>query len=147
MKYVRLGDLQIENDHDEAQPQDFTVKERFRHPDFKAPSQYNDIALLKLNRKARLNNYVRPVCLETRPTVTFSYKPTATGWGKTAFLGDTSTALLKVALEYFTHAECDEAYKSNRGIRLRNGIVDSSQVCAGSHKESKDTCQVSTYTT
>ncbi|KAF2885825.1 hypothetical protein ILUMI_20348 [Ignelater luminosus] len=142
VKHVRVGDLQIESDQDDAQPQDFTVLEKFRHPDYKYPSQYNDIALLKLNRKAALSNYVRPACLETRPTVNFNYHPVASGWGKTAFLGETSTALLKVVLDYFTHTECDEAYKNNRGIKLRTGIIDASQVCAGSRNESKDTCQV-----
>ncbi|KAF2899313.1 hypothetical protein ILUMI_06863 [Ignelater luminosus] len=141
VKHVRVGDLQIESDQDDAQPQDFTVLEKFIHPDYKKPSGYNDIALLKLNRKAELNNFVRPACLETCSTVNFNYHPIATGWGRTAFLAETSTTLLKVTLEYFTHTECDDAYKSISKRRLSKGIDDTSQVCAGSRNESKDTCQ------
>ncbi|KAF2899312.1 hypothetical protein ILUMI_06862, partial [Ignelater luminosus] len=142
VKHVRVGDLQIGSDKDGAQPQDFTIIEIYRHPSYRNSSHYNDIALLKLNRKAELNNFVRPACLETRPSVNFNYHPMASGWGKTKFLGDNNTTLLKVALEYFTHTECDKVYKSSlRDIRLRTGINDTSQVCAGSRNESKDTCQ------
>ncbi|KAF2886038.1 hypothetical protein ILUMI_20135, partial [Ignelater luminosus] len=141
VKHVRLGELQIGSDQDDAQTQDFAVLEKFKHPDYKGRSKYNDIALVKLNRKAKLDNFVRPACLETRPTVNFNYHPMASGWGKIAVTGDISKTLLKVALDYFTHTECYEAYKTISKMRLSKGIDDTSQVCAGSRNESKDTCQ------
>ncbi|KAF2905063.1 hypothetical protein ILUMI_01117 [Ignelater luminosus] len=140
-KYVRIGDLDLATDEDEAEPQEFTIIEKFEHPEHKGLSKYNDIALLKLDRDAILNTYARPACLETNNALDMTIKPTATGWGAIAWLSNTSSTLLKVNLEYFTHEQCSRAYKSNMGIRLRQGILDNSQICAGSHNESKDSCQ------
>lgn len=139
-KYIRIGDLELNNDRDEASPQEFNVLEKIRHPSYRPPSQYHDIALLKMDRRAELNQYARPACLHTERNINTNLVA-ASGWGKVGFTSDTSQALLKVTLETFTFPECSNAYRNNIGIRLRNGIVDDTQLCAGSHNASKDTCQ------
>lgn len=52
-----------------------------RHPDYKAPSKYNDIALLKLDPRVEFNEFIRPACLYTSDTFEVT-KTVATGWGK-----------------------------------------------------------------
>ncbi|KAB0801696.1 hypothetical protein PPYR_03882 [Photinus pyralis] len=140
-KYIRLGELQIDTNLDDAQVQDFIIARWINHPRYKQPSHYNDIALVKLSRKVRLNSYARPACLHTSSDIPVP-KAVASGWGITEHLSDeTSNRLLKVTLEFFSNFECNRTYRGNIGEKLRSGIVESSQVCAGHHLEAKDTCQ------
>jgi len=60
---VRLGDLNLVQSDDNAKPQTIAIKERIRHPDYKRPSEYHDIAILRLTRNAVYDAYVRPACL------------------------------------------------------------------------------------
>ncbi|XP_026479139.1 serine protease snake-like [Ctenocephalides felis] len=140
VKWVRLGENNIQNSQ-ETETQDFEVAQIIKHPQYKAPSRYNDIALLRLDRKAILNKYVIPACLHTEFNIGHQ-KAIATGWGRTHTYGTTSQQLYKVTLELFSQQECNDTYAafiSNR--RLKYGIVPESQMCAGHHTESKDTCQ------
>ena len=62
--------------------------------------------------------------------------------GKTAVYQDASNDLLKVVLDFYSHPDCRKVF--TEGVskrRLRDGIVDESQICAGGVNESKDTCQ------
>nr|CAD7569475.1 unnamed protein product [Timema californicum] len=141
-RWVRLGDLNLAETIDDARPQEFSVVDRLRHPGFKAPSHYNDIALLKLNRDAVFNGYVRPACLHTSladPT----NKAVATGWGLVDWTDDTgSNDLMKVSLPFVSTADCNNSYKSLIGGRkLSGGILADSMVCAGEKLGGKDTCQ------
>jgi hypothetical protein len=63
-KWVRLGELNLEDSEDEAQPQDFTISEMIVHPAYKLPALYNDIALFKLSAKVEFSAYIRPACLQ-----------------------------------------------------------------------------------
>lgn len=140
-QYVRLGDLDIDNDRDDSQPIQVNITERIKHPDYKVPSKYNDIALLRLAEKIKFNSYVRPACLANTfepPTK----KAVATGWGLTEYSGKPSKRLLKVILELYTHSECNQTYSNDINRALLNGIIHEQQVCAGSHDFARDTCQV-----
>lgn len=139
MQYVKLGDLNLSSDRDDAQPVTFNIEERIRHPDYTSKSHYNDIALLKVSILITLNPYVRPACLPIERQV--PGKAIATGWGRTEHNGDSSETLLKVTLESFSFLECNESYKFNINRKFKEGIVDDSQICYGSKTEKKDTCQ------
>lgn len=141
VSYVRLGDLNLYSDTDDAQPQDFLVSERYAHPGYKPPQQYNDIALLRLSKDAVVTPYVRPLCIQTEMELP-PYSPIATGWGRLQFGGDTSDYLMKVTLKYYTWEECEATYQNVSSRRLPVGIDDKSQLCAGGRNEEKDTCQV-----
>lgn len=139
MVRVRLGDLNIQSTSDDANPQDFGVENSIVHPGYNFPAQYNDIALVKLSEKVQFNDYIAPICLQvTRylPNSNFI----ATGWGITEF-GSQSDTLLKVDLEYFPNNECQNNYNNVQVEYLPRGILDESQICAGSHLDLKDTCQ------
>jgi hypothetical protein len=63
-KWVRLGELNLEDSDEDAEPQDFTISEIILHPDYKLPARYHDIALLKLSKKVVFSAYIRPACLQ-----------------------------------------------------------------------------------
>lgn len=125
---------------DSSQVQDFEIVSRLRHPEYRPPLQYNDIGLVMIDRDAIFSDYVRPVCLQTISDLNDTI-PIATGWGRTQYGGSSSDTLKKVEISYFSLQDCRETYANASPRRLPNGIVDESQICAGSATEEKDTCQ------
>lgn len=139
--HVLLGDLNYGSEADDAQPRQYRIVERIKHDDFKFPSKYNDIALVKIDGPVQFNNYVRPACLPQSRRIETKHV-IASGWGRLSHASNVSEHLLKVVLEIFTPAECNQSY-SNEVRQLRRGIDDEIQLCAGSHSDARDTCQVS----
>lgn len=79
---MQLGDLNLVQDNDDARPQTIAIKDRIRHPGYKFPSVYHDIAILRLEKEAVYDAYVRPACLSfALPEVGPDNKAVATGWG------------------------------------------------------------------
>lgn len=113
-----------------------------RHPQYRFGRNYNDIALLQLDRLVKQSISIRPACLyqfnEIFDTVI------VTGYGDTEFGGKQSNDLLKADLELVDNAECNKSYENQKTRALSVGIVDS-QLCAGDMTGEKDTCQVSWY--
>lgn len=138
IRWVRLGDLDITNDTDDAKPQNFTVANIFVYPEYQASSHYHDIALVKLDKSVEFNDYMKPACLYTGRNI--STKLIATGWGETDFSGGSSSHLMKVELDSVDYEECASNY-ADSGSMLGYGIVDDLQICAGD-SEGKDTCLV-----
>lgn len=139
--HVLLGDLNYGSNADDAQPHQYRIVERIKHDGFKLPSKYNDIALVKIDGPVPFNNYIRPACLPQSQRIETKHV-IASGWGRMNYNADVSEHLQKVVLEIFTQSECNQSY-SNEGRQLRRGIDDEIQLCAGSHIDEKDTCQVS----
>uniref|UniRef100_A0A182NZ25 Peptidase S1 domain-containing protein n=1 Tax=Anopheles dirus TaxID=7168 RepID=A0A182NZ25_9DIPT len=135
---VRLGELSLSSSTDEAFPEDYEVAERIPHPEYKQTSHYNDIALLKLNRKVIFSPYIRPICLPLQSTIS-QKRAIATGWGAIGYGLEQSSALLKVTLDLFKFDDCKDLFEPTR--KLRTGLNVSTQMCAGSRNSSKDTCQ------
>lgn len=54
------GLVQLVRVHNE----DFKVAERITHPKYKSKYSYNDVGLIKLDRKVLLNNFLRAACLQ-----------------------------------------------------------------------------------
>ncbi|XP_058815645.1 venom protease-like isoform X2 [Topomyia yanbarensis] len=135
---IRLGELALDSSNDEAFPEDFNIADLIPHPDYKQSSQYNDIALMKLDRKVIFSPYIRPICLPTDGDLG-NARAIATGWGTIGYGESTSAMLLKVVLDMFPFDECVGHFDVNR--RLKDGLRQDSQICAGSRNSSKDTCQ------
>ncbi|XP_018562098.1 serine protease snake-like isoform X2 [Anoplophora glabripennis] len=138
-KYVRLGDLDLSTEEDDASPQNFDVLRTILHPSYNPPAKYHDIALLELNREVNFNEYASPACLTTEIELNQT-SLIATGWGKTGFTDSSSNFLLKVDLDPVPHQQCIEKYGKQSKKDLPNGIVHDFQICAGTVKD-KDTCQ------
>lgn len=109
------------------------------HPYYKPPARYNDIALIKLDRPVKFNDYIKPICLETNENLNNTF-PVATGWGQVGFGGAMSSVLQKVYLEYFTINECKKSYETISKRLLPNGIDEALHVCCGGRNKISDTC-------
>ncbi|GLG93094.1 Serine protease snake [Gryllus bimaculatus] len=140
-KWVRLGELDLTT-AEESQHEDFGVAESIPHPDYKDGIHYNDIALLRLDRKVIFTAAIRPACIHTLPEIADPLG-IASGWGLIHWADpDNSEFLMKLNLHLYKTDICSYAYKTAATtFRLRNGIVEESMVCAGSPEGGKDTCR------
>lgn len=141
-RWVRLGDLDISTDTDDAHPEDFSVLEAIKHPDFRPPTVYNDIALIKLNKRVKFNRFIRPACLHTS-TDTDAPRYIVTGWGNTEFGADRNNVLQRIILDKVSQEQCNETFAGSFSQRrLKYRIVPETQICAGTRTAEKDQCQV-----
>lgn len=134
---VRIGVHNIKNDQ---QGIISTINKIIRHPNFKPPAMYADIALVKLNTVIVFNKYIRPACLYQEYD-TVPAQGWVTGWGVTEFNEEKqSDELQKTFLDIVDNVAC--AIKHNQSIAIPHGITPS-MICAGdSHGGwNKDTCQ------
>ncbi|XP_013166024.1 PREDICTED: serine protease snake-like [Papilio xuthus] len=136
VKYALVGILSRLEITEGSQRYDLEMP--IRHPDYKPPSKYNDIALLKTTTEIILSDTVVPACLHVDRNADDT-RALASGWGFTKYRGSTSDVLQKVILEKFSESECLRLYPGNR--YLRHGFDPTTQICYGDCDESKDTCQ------
>ncbi|CAI6366304.1 unnamed protein product [Macrosiphum euphorbiae] len=139
-RWARLGVLaRVFNESNVNRPKDYQIVEHVIHPDYKPPSLYNDIALFRLERDVEFSEEVRPICLNSDPSLTPS-KQIVTGWGRISTAGPVSDTLLKVYLDIFPIKQCNESYFSNNNSKLEFGILPDSMICAGSFDGKRDSC-------
>uniref|UniRef100_A0A2H8TWH4 Serine protease snake n=1 Tax=Melanaphis sacchari TaxID=742174 RepID=A0A2H8TWH4_9HEMI len=139
-RWVRLGvSERVFNESNLDQPKDYRIVQHVIHPEYKPPSLYNDIALFRLERDVKFSDAVRPICLNSDPSLT-PLKQKLTGWGRISTAGPLSDNLLKVDLDIFSTKQCNESYFSNNNPKLKFGILPDSMICAGSFDGEKDSC-------
>jgi len=66
-----------------ADPQVREIVQRILHPNYKAPSMYNDIGLYRLSTPVQFNRFVFPACINTEVQLT-AKQAIAIGWGRTS---------------------------------------------------------------
>ena len=66
---------------DDANPQERLIVDRLRYPEYMKPSEYHDLALLRMETPVRFDAYVRPACLPIVKRIEGS-QAVATGWGR-----------------------------------------------------------------
>ncbi|CAH2087625.1 unnamed protein product [Euphydryas editha] len=127
---VRLGVVNIyDRDH-----RDFNIKSIIRHPQYKPPMKYYDIALIELETSVTFDKYVSPACLWSKTYSNMENQNfTVTGWGNTENK-KFSPDLLYAAVDNFG-SNCNNI-PSNRHWW---GPSDH-QLCAGKLDGSVDTC-------
>ena len=94
-RWVRLGDLDLSTDKDDAKPEDFRIVEAINHPKYDPVTLYNDITLFKLDRKVMFNDYIMPACLFQTQEID-SDIAIVTGWGRLDFGGYTMTFFVEI---------------------------------------------------
>ena len=143
-KFVRLGVSALDN----SKTIDVNIVEIIAHPQYVSKNKnfYNDIALLRLERKITFQPNIRPACLADA----FEWgsdRATAVGYEnevmKTVTDGAFSELLTKEVHSIYEHAECDDKYASEVGRKLPLGIIEESQFCAGSRDHDNRICWVS----
>ncbi|KAJ8923479.1 hypothetical protein NQ315_010057, partial [Exocentrus adspersus] len=134
---IRLGDLDLSTSSDGLEHQDYDIEKILRHPDYRYPLKYHDIALIKTIQTVEFTKFIRPACLFTNKMI---QQPSgvATGWGKTDFAAENSDKLMKVTLNIYNRDRCQKTYQNDKN--LPRGIV-SSMLCVGELQGGKDTCQ------
>ncbi|XP_054770112.2 complement factor B-like [Lytechinus pictus] len=138
---------------DEARAQKFDVEELIMHPNYTVEglAHHNDIALLRLDREAELNPYVRTVCLPPS-SITNRFKAnwyldvqrvaTVTGWGHSEILESNWDSIVptkdlqEVSLPLVSPMACRTAMQSNR-----IPVDTTTEFCAGTG-QGKDACKV-----
>ncbi|KAG2466075.1 GRAA protein, partial [Polypterus senegalus] len=132
--YAILGAHSINGNEKEQQMID--VEEQVIHKHYNSLTQANDIMLVKLSKKATINQYVQTLRLPTK-----GVHPGAgticriAGWGKTEYNGNPADALQEVTVKVISKEECN-------GRDSYNGKLTTSMMCAGErYKGGKDVCQ------
>ncbi|XP_015524914.1 serine protease snake isoform X1 [Neodiprion lecontei] len=135
-KIVRIGAHHL---GDKTTGKMIGVREIVRHPSYKPPAVYADLALLKLNKTLTFGSDIKPACLYSEFDTT-PIQAWASGWGVTGIGKERSDELLKVRLDIVDNVDC--ALRLNRSTAIPRGIVPS-MLCAGdiSGGWQSDTCQ------
>ncbi|KAI4460009.1 eg:bacr7a4.3 protein-related [Holotrichia oblita] len=134
--FIKLGVHQITtySIHDRQ----FRVKNVYQHPDYDSLQKYNDIALLEFDGElVFLPTGIKPACLQLDKQIPDIF--IATGWGATEYGNDVHDTLQKVNLTLIPIETCQRTYRPGR--ELEKGLLDDSQICAGSVQGRGDTCQ------
>lgn len=117
-----------------------TISKMIRHPSYKPPTIYNDIALIKLSTVITFNKDIRPACLYQEYDIV-PEQAWVSGWGVTEFEAEErSNQLQKAQLDIIDNLRC--AIRHTQSIKIPYGITPS-MICAGDPRGgwSKDTCQ------
>lgn len=117
---------------------EFRVKNIRKHPNYKKPAVYDDIALIELATRVEFTPYIRPVCLPSRTQTKNLNEVTATGYGATSYQGLTSTKLQKVRLPKTQSSICERTYK--RFVNELPRGITRQQLCYGGQKGQDTWC-------
>lgn len=115
------------------------IERTIRHPSYRPPAMYADIALVKLRRTITFSTLIKPACLyqlyDTVPITVW-----VSGWGVTEFGGEQSDKLRKAQLNVIDNIAC--SLRHNRSIAVPRGVTPS-MICAGDPHNgwTRDTCQ------
>ncbi|XP_065204393.1 serine protease persephone-like isoform X2 [Planococcus citri] len=139
-RWALLGDLNLTSTDDKAKPQIYRIVKVYDHPNYKAPSYYNDISLFELNTTVAMSPFVRPACLHTSTASQVNSKASITGWGAVGHGYRHSDHLLKATIEVMDDERCRESYNTKSDVRLSQGYDANSMMCAGDYAGVNDTC-------
>ncbi|XP_017776770.1 PREDICTED: serine protease snake [Nicrophorus vespilloides] len=132
---VRLGDLDLNRDDDQVEPQEYGVLRTIVHPEYKAPAIYNDIGLIELNDTVRITKFVKPACLDDDDQLR---EPT---WEETGFnKPDKKEVMASVYLFQVQKPECEKYLDTKRYANLAPKGLDKTQLCA-SNRDYRFDCQ------
>ncbi|XP_026744184.1 serine protease persephone-like [Trichoplusia ni] len=117
----------------------YGVKKIIKHPMYKPPKKYNDIALLEMDRRVIFDFLVMPGCLHVGDRVDDG-RAYGTGWG---YLGQSmvlAQELQTIPLWKIANDTCRLKFAPYKRL-LPDGIDDSSQMCYGDDGTPRDTCE------
>ncbi|KAK4324762.1 hypothetical protein Pmani_004621 [Petrolisthes manimaculis] len=140
LEVVRLGEYDLSSVEDcsgitcAPATQDFTPEQIILHPDFDTRAEVSDdIALIRLNKKATLNGYVEPLCLPPAGAgvegLLGGLEAEVAGWGLTE-TGPQATVLQKASLPFVNKDTCNPQY---------NDTLLPEQICFGG--STQNACQ------
>ncbi|XP_021181878.3 serine protease snake [Helicoverpa armigera] len=138
-KIVRFGTRNLIK-QDTANALDVNIKKIIVHPNYKAPRQYFDIALMQLAKNVYFSADVQPSCLWTNRDITFSSRLQIAGWGFTHEKSrETSPVLLKGEVDIIDSITCN--YLLGKMCNRNFCGLEDHQICAGNLSGGVDTCR------
>lgn len=134
-RWVLLGDLNLEEDTDDASPLRIAVRDRIAHPDFKrGVNKYDDIGLLRLQEAVALSSHVRPACISTQESFGAGDVLVRSAWDTTDWQAGAYGSLRKTAFRLLSQEQCSDKFYdvSYRPLHdsFPRGIMAESQMCA-----------------
>jgi hypothetical protein len=78
---IRLGELDFDDNSEEADPEDFEIEARLPHPDYDNKTYLHDIILYRLAKDVQFSKFKIPACLQPRAVIAYRIA-TAAGWGR-----------------------------------------------------------------
>jgi len=99
--HARVGVFQLSSNEGIT----IAIKQSIRHPDYKPPTKYADIAVIQLVDRVSFTPVVRPACLP-QAYDTVPRRAWVTGWGAKEFSEDSSDKLQKVQLDLIDNYNC-----------------------------------------
>ncbi|XP_060651015.1 LOW QUALITY PROTEIN: serine protease snake [Drosophila nasuta] len=136
-KWVRIGGLNLLVDETSGTSQIIGIQTIHNYPSYKDTSYYHDIALLKLERKVKLTEFVRPIRLWVTEEIPTSIA-FAMGYGSTSLTKSMTNRLTHLNLTIVPNDECNRDLPAF--AETPDGII-ASQICAQDFILSRDTCQ------
>ncbi|NXA72853.1 GRAA protein, partial [Thryothorus ludovicianus] len=117
--------------------QEFKIEKYYRYPCYNSRTNENDIMLLKLHGRAKLNKFVKIIPL---PVSDDDPKPgtvcAVAGWGATTNPPYTMPAdLMEVNVTVIKREECNDKKHYNG-----KPVITENMICAGAKKGKRDTC-------
>ncbi|NXO27817.1 GRAA protein, partial [Cisticola juncidis] len=121
----------------EKEQQTFQIKNWIPHPEYDRRTKENDIMLLELQGRAKLNKAVKPISL---PTSEDDPKPgtvcTVAGWGTTTSRRHTlPKGLMEVNITVISREICN-----NKNHYKGKPVITENMICAGAKNGGKDSC-------
>ncbi|XP_789887.2 enteropeptidase [Strongylocentrotus purpuratus] len=129
---ITLGDLQLDSETSAS----FTtnIADQIGHEWYDDDSTDYDYAMLRLEERAPIGNYIQPACLAESHREHESYRNCyIVGWGLTAEDGDIANTVQKAHVKLIDFDECNAAYDFELNERIH--------ICAGYMVGGIDTCQ------
>ncbi|XP_009074298.1 PREDICTED: granzyme A-like [Acanthisitta chloris] len=122
----------------EREKQTFQIKKQIRHPDYKPCSKENDLMLLQLSGRAKINAAVKVIQV---PNSGDDVQPgtvcTVAGWGLTDIRRKRhSDTLREVNVTVINRKTCNDAKHYNK-----NPVITENMICAGDKTGKKDSCK------
>ncbi|CAG0896962.1 unnamed protein product [Cyprideis torosa] len=136
---VRLREHDIRGDVEgEPLPIDTPVAQLIIHPNYKAPSFENDIALIRLeNKLTAFDETVRPACLpRLRQPLHPGTLVKAIGWGTVGFSAAKTPVPIEVDFPVWDSLNCSAHYANRKEVYPR-GLPIGKVICAGAPGKDK----------
>ncbi|XP_063897916.1 serine protease snake-like [Helicoverpa armigera] len=139
---MRIGTATFEFDEVDELVQERKVAEIIPHPNYKPPSKYHDIALMRATPNFVLSRDIRIACLHLGENISQT-NLTVIGFGKTASVATYgSQTLMKVDVDVISSEVCNRSMKFLIKKKLLADGITENQICAGDYEHGgRDTCQ------